>query len=176
MADLQGFQSLSCGWRRLGDLPDRAVRARQLRQFHLLEIVTDVAPGIVAGMLRNPFEQQGQHGQRNMRVNPMRRPVIDRAQLQPAFEAAPRLLDALQLLVAERHVLATERVVIAMDHELAVEPGGSLDLGLIDHGLAGLAQAQIAPITATGAQRTHPLAVARAWLVAKALEFRAELV
>ena len=102
--------------------------------------------------------------------------VIDRAQPQPALERPPGFFDPLQLLVAKRHVFGAERVVIAVDHELAIEPGHGLDLGLIDPGHAGLAQAQIASITATGAQRADPLAVTLARLVAEALEFCAELV
>ncbi len=89
----------------------------------------------------------------------MHRPVIHRAQAQPGLQPPPGLLDALQLLVAERHVLGAEGVVVAVHDELAVEARGRLDLGRVDGRLAGLAQAHVAPIAPARTQRAHPLAV-----------------
>ena len=49
--DLQGFQALGRLGRRVGDLPDGAVRAQQLRELNAPQAVGDVAPGVAAGVL-----------------------------------------------------------------------------------------------------------------------------
>ncbi len=43
---------------RLCDLPDCPVWAQQLRQLDALQPVSDIAPGVAAGMLRGALEQQ----------------------------------------------------------------------------------------------------------------------
>lgn len=77
--DLQGFQALSRLRRGLGDLPDGAVRAQQLRELDAPQTVRHVAPSVVAGVLDGALQQQRQHRDRHMRVDAVRRPVEDRA-------------------------------------------------------------------------------------------------
>lgn len=103
-----------------------------MREFYPLRIVTDVPPGVPAGALGDPLEQQGQHRERHMGPDPQRREVVDRAQLQPALQPPPRFLHPLQMLVAERQVLSTQDIVVAVHHELAVQTFGGLDLGPVD--------------------------------------------
>ena len=134
----------------------------------------NVAPRVGTGVLGDALEEQRQHAERHMGMDTVHRPVIDGAQAQPALERAPRLLDALELLVTERQVLGAQGVVVAVDHELALEALGRLDLGRIDAELAGLAQAQVAPITTAGTQRTHPLAVTRGTALAQAFDLGRE--
>ena len=71
------FQVFECSRPGLGDLPDGPVRARQLRQLDLLQVVTDVAPGVTTRLLGDPFEPQRQHGEGDVRMDAMRRPVVD---------------------------------------------------------------------------------------------------
>jgi hypothetical protein len=58
--DLERFQTVVCLQTGHGDLPDLSARARQLRQFDLLEVVSDVAPGVLARVLGDALEQQRQ--------------------------------------------------------------------------------------------------------------------
>ena len=75
-------------------------------------------------MFGRALEQQREDRDRHMSVDAVRGPVVHRSQLQPALHVAPGLLDALQLLVAQRHVLGAEGVVVAVDYELAIESLG----------------------------------------------------
>ena len=146
--DLQGFQTLERVWRGFGDLPDRAVRARQLSKFDPLQIVADVAPGVTARLLGDALEQQRQHRQRDVRVEAMWRPVIHGAQLQAALQRAPRDFDPLQLLVAEREIGGRERIVVRVNDELAVEPLEFGNASGIDPWLAGFGQSQVTTVAA----------------------------
>src|SRR3974390_437475 len=85
LLDFQGFQAFECVRRGLGDLPDGAVRAQQLSKFYPLEIVFDVAPGIGASLFGDALEEQRQDGERDVGMDPVRRPVIDGTQLQAAL-------------------------------------------------------------------------------------------
>ena len=105
MRCLSRFQALESISTRIGDLPDLPVRARQMRKFYSRYIVTDVSPGVPAGALGDPFEQQRQDRERHVSPDPLRREVIDGSQPQPALQPPPRFLHPLQLLVAERQVL-----------------------------------------------------------------------
>jgi hypothetical protein len=73
--DLEVFQSLGGGIRGLSNLPDGAVGAGQLRQLNALEVVADVAPGVLAGVLDDPFKQQREHGDGDGGMDTMDRPV-----------------------------------------------------------------------------------------------------
>jgi hypothetical protein len=85
LLDLQGFQTLNGARRRFGDLPDRSVRAQQLRKFYPLQIVLDVASAVGASLLGDALEEQREDGERDVGMDPVRRPVIDRTQLQAAL-------------------------------------------------------------------------------------------
>ena len=113
---------LSRFWRGLCNLPNLAVRAPQWRQFDLVQIRSDVAPGISAGLLNDAFSPEGQPTQRHMGVEAMDRPMIHRSSLQTAFERAPGLFDPVKLLVTQREVGWGEALVRAVDHTFAVEP------------------------------------------------------
>lgn len=67
-----------------------------------------------------------------MGVDAVRCPVIDRRQLQAALDRSPGQLDALQLLVAEDEVHGAQRVVVAVDHELAIQFRERIDVSPID--------------------------------------------
>ena len=58
-------------------------------------IITNVAPRVPARLLGHAFEQQPHHRERDMCVDAVRHPVVDRAQAQAAFEFTPCLFDAL---------------------------------------------------------------------------------
>ena len=83
--DLQCFQAFSRCWRGFGDLPDRTVGAQQLRKLDALQIVADVAPRVAAGVLGGTFEQKRQYRESDVSMNPVRRPVEHRTQLEPAL-------------------------------------------------------------------------------------------
>ena len=58
---LQHFQSLGCRRLGLGNLPDGSVRAQQLRQLDLFQVIANVAPGVLGGVFDHPFQEQGQN-------------------------------------------------------------------------------------------------------------------
>ena len=58
----------------------------------------------------------------------MHRPVIDRTHPQATFEATPRFLHALQLLVTQGQISRTQAVIVAMHHEFAVKLFGGARL------------------------------------------------
>ena len=63
---------------------------------------------------------------------------IDRPDLEPGgLQLSEAVLDDPGTLVAERHVLGGEAVVVGGDHELAVEPLRRLDLGRVEPRPAG---------------------------------------
>ncbi len=61
--------------RRVGNLPDRAVRAQQLRELDAPQTVRDVAPCVGAGLLYGALQQQRQHRDCHVRVDAVWRPV-----------------------------------------------------------------------------------------------------
>src|SRR5215471_313665 len=95
-----------------------------------------------------------------MRMDAMHRPVIDRTYPQTAFEAAPRFLDPLQLLVPQGQIGWREAIIVTMHHKLAIHLFGGTPFGGVDAQEAAFGQAQIAPIATAGPQLTYPFAVA----------------
>src|SRR5262252_2767292 len=95
-----------------------------------------------------------------MRMDAMHRPVIDRTYPQTAFEAAPRFLDPLQLLVPQGQIRWREAIIVAMHHKFAIQLFGRTPFGGVNPEEAAFSQAQIAPIATTSPQLTHPLAMA----------------
>src|SRR2546430_17538016 len=93
-------------------------------------------------------------------MDAMDRPVKDRAHTQSALERAPCLLDALQLLVPQRHIDRAQAIVIAMHHEFAVELRFRAPFGRVHPQRPAFGQAQITPIATARPQLTHPLAMA----------------
>ena len=122
-------------------------------QLNVTQIVANIAPGVMARVLRDALQQQREDGDRDVGMDAMRRPMKHWPQAQPALHVAPTLLDPLQLLVAERHVGRHERVVVAVHDELAVAPlGGGDGLAVDRNPMASLLE--IAPIALAGAQST----------------------
>ena len=76
---MQRFQAFNGVFPGFGNLPDRPIRAQQLRKFYLLQIVTDIAPGVTAGVFGDTLEQQREHRERHMGMDAMRCPVKHRA-------------------------------------------------------------------------------------------------
>ncbi len=103
-------------------------------------------PGLPAGLLRHTLQRQSQHRQRDMGMDAVGSPVIHRAHPQPGLQAPPRLLQSLQLLVAQCHIRGTETVVIAVDDKLPVQTPGRFYPDLINHRLADFVQAKVAAI------------------------------
>src|SRR3989440_8726066 len=93
-----------------------------------------------------------------MRMDAMHRPVIDRTYSQAAFEAAPRSLDPLQLLVPQGQIRWREAIIVAMHHKLAIHLFGDTPFGGVNAQEAAFGQAQIAPIATAGPQLTYPFA------------------
>ena len=77
---------------------------------------------------------------------------------QRALHVPPGLLHANHLLVAQRHVLGRERVIVAVHEELAVIALGRLDRLSIQL-QALLAQLEVSPPAAGAAQRSHAFAL-----------------
>ncbi len=139
----------------------------QLGQLDLLEVVADVAPGVAAGLLGHALDEQGQHGQEHMGLDALGGEVEHRAHPQPALELAPGLLDAHELLVAQRQVLGRQRVVVAVHDELAVVLLGGAHRGAVDAQLAGAGATQVAPVAAAGEQAHDALGLRAAVRVAE---------
>src|SRR5262249_4741344 len=95
-----------------------------------------------------------------MRMDAMHRPVIDRTYPQTAFEAAPRFLDPLQLLVPHGQVRWREAIIMTTPLNLASRVGGRAPFGRVNPQEAAVGQEQPAPIAAAGPQLTCPFAVA----------------
>ena len=58
-----------CFWRGLRDLPHLPVRAQQLRQFYPIQIGSDVAPRVPAGLFNDSLQHQRQYTQGDVGVN-----------------------------------------------------------------------------------------------------------
>jgi len=155
--DLKRFQTPECVRSGFGDLPDGTVRAQQLREFDPLQIVFDVAPGIGAGLLGDALEEQRQDGERGVVVDAGWGPVIDGTELRAAPQGAPRDLDALQVLVAEREIGGTQGVIVAVDDELAIELLEDGHVLGVDARLAGLGKSQVTAVASCGAQLSDAL-------------------
>src|SRR5574340_1038626 len=154
--DLERFQALSGMWRGFGDLPDGAIGARQLGELDVLEIIADVAPGVLAGVLDGALQEEGEHRDGDMGMDAVGRPVKHRTHLQAALHGAPGLFDTLLLLVTQRHIFRAEGVVVAVDDELAVE-ALKLGDGLTVDGQSGLGLLQQPPVAGAADKRTHAL-------------------
>jgi hypothetical protein len=174
--DFQGFQALERLRGGLRDLPDRPVGARQLSQFDLLEIVADVAPGIDAGLLGEALQEEREHGEGDVGVDAVRRPMVDGTQLQATLQLSPGNLHALQLLVAEGEVGGTQGIVVAVHDELPVELGERLNVRLIDPRVTVRGEAHVAAISSRGTQLADALGVGFAARFAQALDLGGELI
>jgi hypothetical protein len=73
------------------------------------------------------------------------------------FERAPGLFHALQLLVTQGEVRRGEAIVVAMDHEFAVETFFFPLLRRVNPQQAAFGQPEIATVAAARPQLTHPL-------------------
>jgi hypothetical protein len=103
-----------------------------LRQFYLCQSGADVPPGVATGLLNDPFEYQRQHTQGHRRMDAMHRPVRDRPYPQTAFEAVPRFLDPLQLLVPQGHIRWREAGIVARHPTFAIELFGGPPFGRVN--------------------------------------------
>ena len=65
-------------------------------------------------MLGQPLQQQGDDRQRDVGADAVRHAMVDRPQPQFAFQLPPGLLDAVELLAAQRQILSGERIVVAV--------------------------------------------------------------
>ena len=98
-----------------------------MSKFYLLEVVANVAPSGAAIAFSDTLEEQRQDAQEHVCVDSVRSPVEDRPHPESALQCAPRFLNSHELLIAEREVLSVERVIVAVDDELAVGLLGSAD-------------------------------------------------
>jgi len=120
-----------------------------LRQLNALEVVSDIAPGILAGVLDGALKQQGKHRDGNVCVNAVGCPMKDRTHLQTTLHRPPSLFHPLLLFVTQRHILSAVRVIVAMHHELAVKAFKFLDrLGVDRQTLFGLLEQTPVALTA----------------------------
>jgi ABC-type sugar transport system ATPase subunit len=103
------------------------MRPRQLSELQLPEVVADVPPGVTTIDLGSALQGQGENGERDARVDPVRRPVVHRPHFEAALEPSPGALDLHQLLVAQGEVLGIQGVVVAVYDELAFALLGPAD-------------------------------------------------
>src|SRR5215510_3579108 len=112
----------------LGRLSHSGLGALVLHNLNGLELGGDVTPRVTGADLGDTFQQQRQHAQKDMSADATVSPVIDRTHAQAGLHRAPTLLDAKQLLVAERQIFGRQSIVVAGNYPLAVVMSGLLDL------------------------------------------------
>ena len=94
--------------------------------------MTDVAPSVADHLLGDPLEQERERRQRDVGPDPALGTMIDRSKPESALHLPPRLLDPLQLPVAESHAIGTQRVVVGVHDELPVQSLGRVHPGPAD--------------------------------------------
>src|SRR5688572_29613908 len=97
--------------RRLGALTAGAGGTAERAEVHAVELVAQVAPGVVAGGLGEADEQQRQPAEQDVGADAVLQAVVDGTQLERGLHVPPGALDLEQLLVAEGDVLGRQRGV-----------------------------------------------------------------
>src|SRR5208337_3149106 len=143
--------------------------------FESSEFMRDPRPRQGAADLGGALHLQGEDAQPDMRLDPPRRPMEHRADLEPGLLHSPEArFDDPGAFVSKRHVLGGERVVIGDDDELAVEFLRRLDLLGIESRAAQIVGVEIAAVAARDQQRAGRLRMIRLALAQEA-EFGSEL-
>ena len=105
LGDAQGAEDVALAGGELGALLAGAGGAGEGAQVYALQLVAEVAPGVVGLVLGDPDQQQRQPAEEHVRADAVFLAVVDRPQVQRGLHVAPGALDHKQLLVAERDVL-----------------------------------------------------------------------
>src|SRR5687768_2734389 len=88
----------------LTGLLDPRLAAVVLDDLDRVELRDEVAPGVAGADLGDALEQQREHRDRDVGLDPPGPVVEHRPHAQTALELAPALLDAEELLVPEREI------------------------------------------------------------------------
>ena len=110
-----------------------------------VELVAHVAPGVGAGVLNHPDQQQGEPAQLDVGADPVLAVVEHGPQPERAFHVPPAPFDGQQLLVCGGQVLAGQGQVGGAQQPLAVQVGLCLDGGSIDAQQPSAAQVAAQP-------------------------------
>ncbi len=70
-ADFQSLEDAELGFRDFGALPERAVRTGEGAHVYAVELATQVRPGITAGVLGDPGEEERQPAQQDVGADPV---------------------------------------------------------------------------------------------------------
>src|SRR5215211_8086514 len=138
VADLAGFcevegpEDAGLGGGGGGAPADGAGRSGEGAQVHAVELVAQVAPGVVAGGLGDADQQQGEPAQDHVGADAVFEAVVDGAELEGGLHVPPAAFDFEELLVAEPDVFGGEGGVRGAQQELAVEALLGADGGPVD--------------------------------------------
>ena len=88
----------------LGALPEGAGGAGEGADLDLAELVAQLGPGPVAGVLGDAGEEQGEPAEDDVGADAVLAAVVDGPQVDDLLHVAPAALDFQELLVAERDV------------------------------------------------------------------------
>jgi hypothetical protein len=129
---------ISVRWRKVPAGPVRGA------DVDAVELAADVRPGVPAGVLGVPGQEQGEPAEEDVGADAFFLAVVDGAQVDDLFDVAPAALDLQELLVAEGDVLGGELRVGGAEQVLAVEVLLGLGLGGIGAEQAAGGDAQVA--------------------------------
>ena len=90
-------------------------------------------PGLLASVLGNAFDQQGQHPDLDMDLNAMRQPMEHGRHFNLSlFEWSKALLDHQQRFVTTRRIFQCDRIIIGLDDPFPIVLGSLLNRFLIN--------------------------------------------
>ena len=138
----EGFEDVLLaggGHRALGDA---AVAGLEGDQVHAVELVADVAPGVLRLVLDGADEQEREPAELDVGADAVFAVVEDRPQPQRPLQVPPAPLDLVELLVGGGQVGGGKGVVGGAEQELPVEAGLVRDGALADPELAVLGPPQ----------------------------------
>jgi hypothetical protein len=98
------------------------------RHFHPVELIAEIPPGVLAEVLDDPRQEQTQHREADVGMDPVGHPVIDRPEADAALQFPPALFHREEVFVPQSHVLGRERIVIGGDHERPEFATAALDV------------------------------------------------
>ena len=112
LVDVQRVEDVALAGGELGALLVGAGGPGERAEVDALQLVAEVAPGLVGLVLGDPDQQQRQPAEEHVRADLFFFAVVDGAQVQRGLHVAPGALDLEQLLVAQRDVLGCEGPVL----------------------------------------------------------------
>ena len=108
------------------------VRAK-LGHLDFVQMPSDFRPGFFTSVFRNALDQKRQHTYFHVRFDSAVKPVVHRGHFDARpLEGSEAALDDHQAFVAASRVLQSNRVVVGLQHPLAVVSSGFSYLGFVD--------------------------------------------